>query len=114
MINIKGIDQRMIANNITPFEPTHPGELIKDELECRGISQRKLAAQIGVSYTFINEVLNEKRPVNIELALLLEAALGVSSGLLVRMQTSYNLQVAKNDKTFAQRLAEIRKACAVL
>lgn len=23
----------MIANNLTPFEPTHPGELIKDELE---------------------------------------------------------------------------------
>ena len=29
MINIQGIDPKMIANNIDPFEPTHPGELIK-------------------------------------------------------------------------------------
>ena len=104
MIEIKGVDPRMIANNLIPFEPTHPGELIKSELECRGISQRKLAAQIGVSYTLLNEVLNEKRSVNTELALLLEAALGISAGLFVRMQASYNLQVAQKDKRLLSRL----------
>ena len=35
MIEIEGIDPKMIANNLEPFEPTHPGELIKDEIECR-------------------------------------------------------------------------------
>jgi addiction module HigA family antidote len=114
MIEIKGVDPRMIANNLTPFEPTHPGELLKNELEWRGISQRKLAAQIGISYTLLNEVLNEKRQVNTELALLLEAALGISAGLLVRMQTSYNLQVAQKDKKLLSRLNEIRKRVAVL
>ena len=29
----------MIANNLTPFEPTHPGELIRDELEARNLSK---------------------------------------------------------------------------
>ena len=33
MIEIKGIDPKMIANNLEPFEPTHPGELLKDEIE---------------------------------------------------------------------------------
>ena len=33
----------MIANNLKPFKPTHPGEVLKDELEFRGISQRGLA-----------------------------------------------------------------------
>lgn len=33
----------MIANNLTPFEPTHPGELIRDELEERHLTQAKLA-----------------------------------------------------------------------
>ena len=33
MITIKGIDPHMIANNLMPFEPVHPGELLKEELK---------------------------------------------------------------------------------
>ena len=36
MSKIDNIDPKMIANNITPFEPTHPGEILKDEIEYRG------------------------------------------------------------------------------
>lgn len=43
MINIEGVDPKMIANNLTPSDPTHPGEILKEELEYRGISQRKFA-----------------------------------------------------------------------
>ena len=53
MIKIDNIDPKMIANNITPFEPTHPGEILKDEIEFRGISQKKLAKEMGVSYTVL-------------------------------------------------------------
>ena len=60
MIEIKGIDPNMIANNIEPFAPTHPGELLKDEIECRGISQKQLAADMGVSYTVLNDIVNGK------------------------------------------------------
>ena len=67
----------MIANNLEPFRPTHPGEVLKDELEYRGISQKQLAAEMGISYTLLNEVLNGKRQVNTELALLVEAALDI-------------------------------------
>ena len=66
----------MLANELTPFCPTHPGEILKDEVEYRKISQRALARQMGISYSQLNEVLNGKRPVNTELALLFEAALG--------------------------------------
>lgn len=54
----------MIANNLTPFEPTHPGELICEELEERHLTQAKLAEQIGVSPSLLNEVVNGKRGVN--------------------------------------------------
>lgn len=43
MIHIDGVKDNMIANNVDPFEPTHPGEVIRDELEDRGMSQRQLA-----------------------------------------------------------------------
>jgi plasmid maintenance system antidote protein VapI len=49
-----------------------------------------------------------------DFALLIEAALGVSSDLLLQMQVSYNIQIARQDKTLSKRLAEVRKICAVL
>ena len=60
-----------------PYSPTHPGEILKEEIEYRGISQKKLAEQIGISYTMLNEILNAKRPVTETMALYFEAALGI-------------------------------------
>lgn len=114
MITIKGIDPNMIANNLEPFEPTHPGELLKEEIECRGISQKKLSQQTGIPYTALNEMLNCKRAITTEYALLIEAALGIESGFWLRMQMDYNVQIAKRNKSFAQRLANVRKIAAVL
>lgn len=114
MIEIKGTDPRMIANNLEPFEPTHPGELLKEEIECRGISQKELSRQTDIPYTALNEVLNGKRAITTEYALLIEAALGIESGFWLKMQMDYNIQTAKRNKTFAQRLADIRKIAAAL
>lgn len=46
MTELDGIDPEMIANNLIPFEPTHPGEMLREELESRGITQTKLAKEI--------------------------------------------------------------------
>lgn len=114
MIKIEGINPKMIANNLTPFEPTHPGEILKDEIEYRGLSQRKLAAQMGISPTLLNEILNGKRAVSPQYALLFEAALGVDAEPLLTMQADYDMQVAKSDKSFLERLAGIRKMASML
>ena len=114
MVTVKGIDPKMIANNLEPYEPTHPGEVLKEEIEYRGISQKELSRQTGIPYTALNEVLNCKRPITTEYALLIEAALGIESGFWLRMQMDYNIQMAKRNKTFAQRLESIRKIAAVL
>ena len=50
-------------NELQPSTPIHPGEILKDELQARGMSQRKFASIIGVSYSVLNEVINGKRPV---------------------------------------------------
>jgi addiction module HigA family antidote len=97
-----------------PFRPVHPGELLKDEIEYRHISQREVAKQLGIPYTALNETLNGKRPVTTTTAMLFEAALGIPAYMLVGMQADYNLQVATQDKTLAQRLADIRKVSAAL
>lgn len=106
----------MIPTNISElqsFRPYHPGELIKEELMCRNIKQKDFAEKLGLSYTMFNEVLNGKRHLSIELALLLEAALGINADLLVKMQTDYNLQTARKNSAILNRINEIRKLTAV-
>ena len=104
----------MIANNLNPSRPIHPGEMIRDEIEYRGISQKALASEIGTPASILNEVLNGKRAVNTEYALLLEAALGIEADLWLRLQADYNKQIAKSDPSFMERLARIRRVAAFL
>ncbi len=104
----------MIANNMTPAFPTHPGEILKDEIEYRGISQRKLAEEMGIAYSALNEILNARRPVTEKTALLFEAALGVDAEPLLKMQMRYNIQSTKKDATFMKRLSQVRRIAAAL
>lgn len=114
MIRLKDIEPDMIANNLEPFEPTHPGELLKDEIECRKISQRQLAADMGVSYTVLNDIVNGKRSVNTRFALLCEAALGIPAHMLMGLQADYDMQTTKRDKSFLKKLNGIRRIAAAL
>ena len=114
MITINGVDPNMIANNLTPAFATHPGEVLKEEIEYRGISQTKLAKQMGMSYKALNDILNCRRPLTASTAMMFEAALGISAETLMRMQLRYNMQKTSADKTFRARLKKIREYAAVL
>ncbi len=104
---------KVAANNLEPYIPTHPGEVLKDEIEYRGISQKKLAEAMNVPYTLLNEVLNTKRPVNTELALLIEATLDLPAEPLLNMQVRYNMLTAKRNNTFMKKLQSIQKIAAI-
>ena len=93
---------------------THPGDVLKEEIEARGISQRQFSEMLGVSYTMLNEILNCKRPVTSDFALLVEACLGISPELLINMQSRYNLTKAKMNPSLIARISNIRKAVAAL
>lgn len=92
----------------------HPGEMIKDEIVARGLTQRKLAEQMEVSPTVLNEVLNGKRPVSTEYALMLEAVLGIDAGIWLRLQMDYNMQMARKDDSLLAKLDKLRRVAAVL
>ena len=101
-------------HELQPSTPIHPGEILKDELESRGMSQRKFAAVIGVSYSVLNEVINGKRPITTEYALKIEAATGIPAYIWVNMQSNYDMQTARRDSKLSVILDNIRKAVAVL
>ena len=114
MTTLDGVNPQIIANNLKPFQPTHPGEVLKEELEFRGISQRGLAKELGVSYSAFNEVLNGKRALNTELAMMMEAALGVDAAPLLAMQNEYDMLMAERNESFMEKLNQIRRIAAVL
>lgn len=96
------------------FYPTHPGEVLKDELEERGISQKKFADSIGIGYSVLNEILNGHRPVTTTTALMFEAALDIPADSLLRLQMKYNMHKARKDNALLERLKQIRHVAAVL
>ena len=114
MVKIQNIKEERMANNMMSSMLIHPGEMIKDEIIARGITQKELASQMCVSYTVFNEILNGKRPVTTEYALLLEAALGTDANIWIGLQADYNMQKMKQDKSFMKRLENIRKIAAIL
>ncbi|MBR7066932.1 MAG: HigA family addiction module antidote protein [Bacteroidales bacterium] len=94
--------------------PTHPGEVLKDEIEARGISQRQLAESVGLAYSVVNEILNGRRSLTAKTALMFEAALDVPADTLMYLQTRYNMQITRSDKTVLSVLKRIRKVAAAL
>ena len=92
MVKKQKIKNGKTANEMMSSELIHPGEMIKDEIMARGLTQKKLAQQMGVSYTVFNEILNGKRPVTTEYALMLEAALGTNANIWLGLQADYNMQ----------------------
>lgn len=92
--------------------PTHPGDVIKDEIESRGISQKMLSEQTGIGYTVINEILNGRRALTERSALLIAAALNIDSDPLLKLQYKYNIQMLMNDESFKKRLSQIKSIAA--
>ena len=103
-----------MAEKMYGFRATHPGEVIKDEIEYRGISQKELAERTGISYNILNDILNGRRNLTETTAMLMEAALDVPADSLMALQHKYNMQKIRRDRSFMSRLDAIRKVAAVL
>lgn len=103
-----------MANIKFGYTPTHPGEVLKDEIEYRKISRCKLSEQLGISYRVLNDLLNGRRPITASTAMLFEAALDIPADSLMRLQMKYNMQQTANDPSFMERLNRIRQYAALL
>ena len=85
----------MTTKGILPFEATHPGILISDEIKERNIKQKELAIEIGVLPTFLNEIIKGKRAVTADFAILLEKALEIPADLWMKFQSQYEIDKAR-------------------
>ena len=79
--------------SITPCMATHPGTILRYELEDREISQKDFAVMLGMQKSHLNELINGKRPMTKPIADKIEALLGISAISLVNMQTQYEYDI---------------------
>ncbi|MEE9339359.1 MAG: HigA family addiction module antitoxin [Methylococcaceae bacterium] len=80
----------------TNREPTHPGEMLREEfLIPMNITQRELADAIHVPYQRINELINKKRGVTPSTALRLSKFFGVSPDFWLNLQMRSELFKAR-------------------
>ena len=84
----------MNKQEFTPFVATHPGEMIKDELKERGMTQKQLADETGIKTSVLSETINGKRSVSLNVAVALEKALDIPADVWMNMQTQYDLDKA--------------------
>jgi HTH-type transcriptional regulator/antitoxin HigA len=70
-----------------------PGDVIKEELEERGWTQRDLADIMGVQPSVVSAIIKGTKPISLDLARNLAAALGPSAQYWVNMDTAYRLNI---------------------
>ena len=73
----------------------HPGELLAEEIEARGMSQRELALAMGRPPQLISELVRGRRGISAETALQLESALGTAAHIWVGLDADYRLALAQ-------------------
>src|SRR5438552_14173910 len=89
------------------LKPVTPGELLLEEfLKPMGISQYRLAKEIGVPAQRIGEIVAGRRAISADSDLRLCRFLGLSNGYWLRAQAAYDTQVA--ERTVGAKLASIR------
>lgn len=99
-----------VANHRIPEgrPPTHPGEMLRKEfLEPLGMTQRELADRLGVHYPRVNELVNGKRGVTTETALMLAKLFGTSARLWLNLQSTYDLYETMHSPAAERKLARV-------
>jgi len=76
------------------LEPVHPGEVLFEEfLKPLGLSQHRLALDIGVDARRINEIVLKKRSVSANTALRLARYFNTSAEFWLGLQAQYDLDI---------------------
>ena len=95
------------------LDPVTPGEILLEEfLKPMGLSQYRLAKEIGVPAQRISEIISGKRSITADTDLRLCKFFGLSNGYWLRAQAAHDTEVAK--RQMGELLSKIRPYTDVL
>ena len=77
------------------FQQVHPGAVLKEELEARGLSANAFALKLRVPPQRIQDIVAGRRGITPETALRIAASLGTPARLWLDMQAAYELHQAE-------------------
>lgn len=84
--------------------PSHPGRIVKREIEELGLTITEAAEALGVSRQALNNLVNQKSGISAEMAIRLSKALGSTPDMWVKLWAQYDLaQAMKNTNTIKVR-----------
>jgi antitoxin HigA-1 len=87
--------EKMMDDTLSPI---HPGEvLLEDFMKPLGLSQYRLAHDIGVTPIRISQIVNGQRAVSVDTAMRLARYFGTSAEVWLRLQVRYELEVAEKE-----------------
>jgi addiction module HigA family antidote len=75
--------------------PTHPGEILAEELEALGVSPTELSRQIRVPANRISQIINGKRAITGDTAVRLAHWFGTSPQFWMNLQALYEVRLAQ-------------------
>jgi len=82
----------------TTLSPIHPGEVLSEDfMKPLGITQYRLAQDIGVSPIRISQIVHGKRAITVDTALRLARYFGTSAEVWLRLQVRYDLESAEKE-----------------
>lgn len=81
-----------------PTWAVHPGELLLEELQERGLTQAEFARHSNLSPVLVNEIIKGKRGIGPDTALALEAALGASAEFWMNLMSQYELAIRRKKR----------------
>jgi addiction module HigA family antidote len=94
---------------MTKLNPVHPGEILTEEfLAPLGITRHKLAIDLGIPASRIDQIAKGKRSITADTAFRLSLYFGNSAQFWMNLQSSYDLKME------SERLPEIRRQVRVL
>ena len=79
-----------------PFNPTHPGEILKEDfMAAYGLSANKLGKMLNIPHNRISEIVRGNRSISADTALRLEQCFGASAQFWLNLQNAYELECAE-------------------
>ena len=75
--------------------PIPPGEVLEEELEARGMTQKELAARLGRPAQVINEIIRAKKAITPETAIGLGKVLGIDAQFWTNLEATYRMTLAR-------------------
>jgi antitoxin HigA-1 len=85
-----------VSKKIGKLPPVHPGEvLLEDFIKPLGLSQYRVAKDIGVPTLRISQIVRGQRSITADTALRLGRYFGTSAAVWLRLQARYDLERAE-------------------